>query len=64
MASKSGGKRKIGRAKRRPKKAKYDLLRMTMQGMMGRKIRKLMRHNCYTEAQARKHWEQNRKRGM
>lgn len=60
-----GGKkgRKYGRNARKPKTKRYHARYMTMQGMMGRKIRNLMRSNCMTEGQAIKHWKANRKRG-
>lgn len=67
-AGKKGGKkgRKIGRNKirKKDKLARYQRKYLTPEGMMGRKIRKLMRHNCMTEAEAFKHWKQNRKRGV
>ena len=56
--------RKIGRQIRSPAFMKWKAKAMTMDGMMGRKIRKLMRHNGYTEAQAKKHWRANRRRGI
>ncbi len=65
IARKGGKKnRKFGRAARKPATAKRKVIIMSMKGMMGRKIRALMRSNCYTEKQALKHWRENRERGM
>ena len=55
--------RKIGRNARRPAFKKWKIRAMTMDGMMGRKIRSLMRHNAYTQEQATRHWLANRRRG-
>lgn len=66
-ASRKGGKkgdRKFGRASRKPGTAKRKARILTMKGMMGRKVRALMKHNNMTQAQAMKHWKKNRKRGM
>ena len=58
-----GGSRKIGRNRGTPKAKKYERKYMTMQGMMGRKIRNLMRCSGMNEAQAIAHWKYHRKRG-
>jgi hypothetical protein len=58
------GDRKFGRNSRRPGTAKRKARILKMNGMMGRKIRALMKHNCMTQAQAMKHWKKNRKRGL
>lgn len=53
-----------GRRRNRPSVAKWKFNAMSMKGMMGKKIRKLMKHNAYTEEQAKEHWLANRRRGM
>jgi len=59
-----GGSRKIGRNKGTPKAKKYERKYMTMQGMMGRKIRALMKSNNMSQVEAMRHWKKNRKRGI
>jgi len=62
-SKKSQKGRKIGRNKGTEKAKRYERRYLTMEGMMGRKVRKLMRHNGMDEVSALRHWKANRKRG-
>lgn len=68
QTSRRGGKknRKFGRNRGTEKAKRYERKYLTMDGMMGRKIRKLMRHSGkeMTKEAAEKHWRKNRKRGV
>lgn len=69
MAHKGGssGQKKYNRNRDSAKSKRYRAKYMTMQGMMGRKVRALTRSSIKKSdtalSQAMTHWKKNRKRG-